>query len=41
MSVATPEFNEGEDFMLWLEELEDYEPLLNDDKSALSDSDDK
>ena len=41
MSVATPEFNEGEDFMLWLEELEDYEPLPNPDKTPLSDSDDK
>ena len=41
MSVATPEFNEGEDFMLWLEQLEDYEPLLNNDKSPLSDSDGK
>jgi hypothetical protein len=38
MTVATPEFNDGEDFMLWLEALEDYEPLLNDDKPPLSGS---
>jgi hypothetical protein len=32
VTVATPEFNEGEEFMRWLELLEDYELLPEADE---------
>ena len=38
MRTSVAEFDDGDEFLRWLEELEDYEPLLNDDKGALSDS---
>lgn len=41
MRTSVAEFDDGDEFLLWLELLEDFEPLRNDDKSALSDSDDR
>ena len=38
--VASAEFDDGDEFLRWLEELEDYEPPVSD-KAPLSDSDDK
>ena len=38
--VASAEFDDGDEFLRWLEELEDYEPPVGD-KAPLSDSDDK
>jgi hypothetical protein len=36
--TAVAEFDDGDEFLLWLELLEDFEPLLYDDKDGLSDS---
>jgi hypothetical protein len=36
--TAVAEFDDGDEFLLWLELLEDFEPLPNDDKPPLSDS---
>ena len=41
MRTSVAEFDDGDEFLLWLELLEDFEPLPNDDKAPLSDSDDK
>ena len=29
-AVASAEFDDGDEFLRWLEELEDYEPPVND-----------
>jgi hypothetical protein len=39
--TSVAEFDDGDEFLRWLEELEDFEPLQNDDKPPLSDSDDR
>ena len=36
--TSVAEFDDGDEFLLWLELLEDFEPLQNDDKPPLSDS---
>jgi hypothetical protein len=36
--TSVAEFDDGDEFLLWLELLEDFEPLLYDDKDGLSDS---
>ena len=36
--VLTSEFDDGDEFLRWLELLEDFEPLQNDDKGDLSGS---
>ena len=41
MRASVAEFDDGDKFLRWLEELEDFEPLPNPDKTPLSDSDDK
>ena len=38
MRTSVAEFDDGDEFLLWLELLEDFEPLPNDDKPPLSDS---
>jgi len=39
--TSVAEFDDGDEFLLWLELLEDFEPLPESDKEPLSDSDDK
>ena len=41
MRISAAEFDDGDGFLRWLEELEDFGPLPNNDKAPLSDSDDK
>ena len=41
MRTSVAEFDDGDEFLRWLELLEDFEPLPNADKAPLSDSDDK
>ena len=41
MRTAVAEFDDGDEFLRWLELLEDFEPLPNPDKAPLSDSDDR
>jgi hypothetical protein len=36
--TAVAEFDDGDEFLLWLELLEDFEALPNDDKPPLSGS---
>jgi hypothetical protein len=38
--TSVAEFDDGDEFLLWLELLEDFEPPVSD-KAPLSDSDDK
>ena len=38
--VASAEFDDGDEFLRWLDELEDFEPPVSD-KALLSDSDDR
>jgi hypothetical protein len=38
--TSVAEFDDGEEFLLWLELLEDFEPPVGD-KAPLSDSDDR
>jgi len=39
--TSVAEFDDGDEFLLWLELLEDFEPLPNADKAPSSDSDDR
>jgi len=38
MRTSVAEFDDGDEFLRWLEDLEDFEPLQNDDKPPLSGS---
>ena len=40
MKTASAEFDDGDEFLLWLELLEDFEPPVGD-KAPSSDSDDR